>query len=847
MWLCIREVRPRPMAVALLCTLALQCAAGLAFPAAPPRYRDRPLFDVLQDLRKQGLELFFSSAVVGDELRVTVEPDSTDPRQVLAAILEPLGLRAQEGPGESMLIVPRGQETGTLHGRVVSTVAGTPVAGAAVRFPRLGMATTSGADGTFELRVPVGRHEVTVGAAGFSRAAVSRVRVRSDGTTELNVQLDLLPTYATEVIVTPGLHSLVREEQPARRSVTSEDAVLAPTIGGDISRVVELLPGVSASDNSAAFHIRGGLTSDVALVLDGLELYDPFHLQSFQSPFSLIDTNVVDRIDFFGGGFTAELGDRHGGFVDIATVEPQAPSLGEIEVGSLNSRFSFRAPMSHARGSWLLSGRGWYPEAFGDTIELGKGDDLEPRFGDLYAKVALRSPRRHLLSAHALLAYDRLSFTETAEQFNEKIDALTRNAYFWLRAVSSWSDTWSSETVLSGGIIERVRDGISAPGDGRVLVDDEREVHFLGLKNDSTWQLSKAHMIKAGIDLRRLSAHYRYSNTVENDPALSRFFTSNPDGTSFAAYVAHRARLSDRLATEIGLRLDRQTYSEDSQVSPRFNAMWRVGPRSELRLALGRFQQSQRLHELRLEDGETEFGQAEASEQAELTFQHDLGQGLRFRVDAYYRALSHLRPRHENYFEPVELFPETIEDRVEIRPEEARLRGIELMLRGATERPLFWWISYSLSSAEDLIKGAYVPRSWDQPHAGRFLVGYRRGERWSVSLSGSIHSGWPTTPATGELVTLSDGSTKIKTVAGERASVRFPTYGRLDFKGRRSFSLPRGRLWLTLEVVNLTDRDNACCIDEFTFVTQPDGSITGTPVYDHWLGATPYFSVLWEF
>ena len=54
--------------------------------------------------------------------------------------------------------------------------------------------------------------------------------------------------------------------------------------GGDVTSAIERLPGVTTADQSAALHIRGSSTSDVAMVLDGLELYDPFHLQSFQDP-----------------------------------------------------------------------------------------------------------------------------------------------------------------------------------------------------------------------------------------------------------------------------------------------------------------------------------------------------------------------------------------------------------------------------------------------------------------------------------------------------------------------------------------------------------------------------------
>jgi hypothetical protein len=243
-----------------------------------------------------------------------------------------------------------------------------------------------------------------------------------------------------------------------------------------------------------------------------------------------------------------------------------------------------------------------------------------------------------------------------------------------------------------------------------------------------------------------------------------------------------------------------------------------------------------------VEDGETEFGPVEVSKQIELSYRHGFGRGLQFRVDAYYRRLTDLRPRYENLFEPIELFPETTEDRVKIAPDEALLEGVELLLRGDLDRSFFWWVSYTRSSAKDRLEDRWEPRSWDQPDAARFLIGYRCDDRWSLSLSGSAHTGWPTTPIRVDPVT-----EEPYWDLAERNTDRYPDHIRFDLKARRSFSLPRGRLWLTLEVVNLTSRRNACCLNDVEVVTQPDGTLVAVPEFDYWLGFTPSFSVLWRF
>ncbi|HSK77563.1 MAG TPA: TonB-dependent receptor [Thermoanaerobaculia bacterium] len=643
------------------------------------------------------------------------------------------------------------------------------------------------------------------------------------------------PVFVEEIVVTPGKLSIVRQDPAAPRTVGNEDVLLVPSIGSDVSRVIESLPGVTAPDHSAAFSIRGSQPRDVSIVFDGLELYEPFHLHSFQSPFSFVDSGIVDRIDVYGGGLTADFGDRHGGFVTMSTWVPENPYRTWIEVGSLNSRFAYGAPT--AGGSFLISARTWYPEALQETMELGE-DGLDPRFGDAYVKASFHVSPRTSVSVQGLVADDRLELSEKDE--NESVDYHSRSSYLWLRALRSWSPGMYSETVLSVGRLDRNREGISEPEDEIVTVSDERTVDLLGLKQDWTWEISGSQLLRAGLDVRRLKAEYRYARSTTSSQL-------DPAGTSGGLYLAHRARLSADFAAEVGVRWDRQSHTNDHQWSPRLNVVWYPRDRSEVRLGLGELYQSQRIHELRIEDGETAFSPPELSRQAELSYQQELPGRLRLRLDAYYRRLSRLHPRSENLFNPIELFPETEPDRVLFQPERARLHGAEVLLRSDPDRRVHGWASYAWSSATDGIDGKDVPRSWDQTHAVKWLTGYRLNERWSFSLSGTAHTGWPTTPVTAQLTTRPDGSTEITRVLGPRNSGRFPDYARLDAKASRVFPLRGSRLRLDLEVVNLTDRENVCCVDEVSFEARPDGSVDVLRELDSWLGITPSLSVTLEF
>jgi hypothetical protein len=844
---------PRRRLVAAAVALAgLAGAGGIPCAAERPSYRGRPLVEVLRLLQDQGLKVVYSSAVVDEGTLVAVEPRSRDPRAALEEILKDLGLEARDGPAGSVVIVgPAAGEAGTLRGRVHSAARGAPVAGAEVKVTAAGdgageaAGATTRADGTFEIRrIPAGAYEVLVEADGFRSRTVRSVRVGPRRAAALDVPLQALPTYLEEVVVTPSRLSVVSQEQNPDLAVADEDLVLAPTFGGDVSRLVELLPGVAAPDNSAAFSIRGSRAGDVAVILDGLELYEPYHLLGFQSPFSVLDTSLVERVDVLGGAFTADLGDRHGGVVRMDTWAPGDPHRTRIAAGSLNSSVSHGGPVPGRSASWLVSARAWYPEAIRDSIELGESG-IDPRFGDAYLALRLTPSARTALSAHALLAYDRLDFVE--EDGGETVDASSDSGHYWLRLLGSRPGGTILETVLSAGRLDRERRGFSEPEDLLLTVSDERSVSFIGLRHDATWRAGGSRLLKAGFEGRRLEADYDYESGPAEDPASRTTFDLAPSGTSLGAYAAYRAGWSSRAAVEAGLRWDRQAYTKETEVSPRLNALVRLGERTEARVGVGRFYQSQRIHELRIEDGETTFRPAELSRQASLTVQHRLRSGLLVRLDGYYRLLTGLRPRHENLFDPIELYPETESDRVLVDAPRARLRGAELLLRTPPEARLYGWLGYAWSSAEDVVRGEGVPRSWDQPHAVRFLAGWRAPGRWSVALGGAAHTGWPTTPLRPTIATLPGGVTRFNSVVGRRNAGRFPWYARLDLKASRAFAVGGGSLRLDLEVINLTNRRNVCCVDDFRFNRRADRTAEVRREDDFWLGATPTFTVVWEF
>jgi hypothetical protein len=97
-------------------------------------------------------------------------------------------------------------------------------------------------------------------------------------------------------------------------------------VGEDIFRAVKRLPGVSSDDISTKLHIRGGHDREVMVRLDGLELYEPYHLQDWNGALGIIDLNAVGGVRLAAGGFGVEHGDKQVGVLDMTSRSETGPA-----------------------------------------------------------------------------------------------------------------------------------------------------------------------------------------------------------------------------------------------------------------------------------------------------------------------------------------------------------------------------------------------------------------------------------------------------------------------------------------------------------------------------------------
>jgi len=97
--------------------LALVVCWTSAAAAGPHAFRGQRLDDALRLLQRTGLPIIFSSEIVTADMRVTSEPRATNTRDILNELLAAHGLKAEAGPGGTLLVVrdPRAVRRSPAH------------------------------------------------------------------------------------------------------------------------------------------------------------------------------------------------------------------------------------------------------------------------------------------------------------------------------------------------------------------------------------------------------------------------------------------------------------------------------------------------------------------------------------------------------------------------------------------------------------------------------------------------------------------------------------------------------------------------------------------------------------
>ncbi len=248
---------------------------------------------------------------------------------------------------------------GKVTGKVVDAKTGEPIVAAAVYLEEIGIGTYTDDKGEFILlRVPPGTYTLRVEFTGYSPFVLKNLVVEADRTItplggiiklqETGVVLQEQVVIAREPIIKKDLTASVDK-------IRSEKLQNLPVV--NVEQALQLQAGVRRY--GGLLQIRGGRVGEVAYVVDGADLRDPYN--NARTP--NLPLNAISEISVNKGGFGAEYGNAASGVVEVVTKE--GTDKYEFQLRSRTSNFSFlnniyigKTPFGQGLAKFLSSSEG---------------------------------------------------------------------------------------------------------------------------------------------------------------------------------------------------------------------------------------------------------------------------------------------------------------------------------------------------------------------------------------------------------------------------------------------------------------------------------------------------------
>ena len=577
----------------------------------------------------------------------------------------------------------------------------TPVAGVVVQIRSLKKGDYTEKDGRFELKnIPAGTYELEASLLGYK---VEKKTISVKSNEDLNVDLRLNPQAVTMQSVEVRAQRKKQEQTDTRTSVITVDPQEAKVKAGaveDVFRTLQTMPGVVApNDFSSQLVIRGSGPDQNLILMDNIELFNPYRLYGF---ISLFNPETVNGITLLTGGFGSRYSDRLSAVLDITNRDgyrDRGYLTGKLNMSLTNANLVLDGAIPFWNGSWVVSTRRTYYDLIAGPIakSLGAvdGDVAFPNFRDLQMKVTLYPVTDHKITLNALTSRDNTMFSSGQNRDRADSVSITDNSYndvFGMSWLWIASKSYTMNTVIStytntgatsfGGLggsqavigtndpikkndFQRLQDslrlaGLDVPQLYSISGSTGYTFRKTSIRNEHSWHVDSTHTVDGG-----LLHDWIYTGVQVNidfDPRLKALQQVNPripripdnfeNGVSYirsSAYLQDNIRVTDALTVQAGVRADFFALIDKFTVVPRLSASYALSPASTLRAAWGIYYQSpgyEKLFDaqifLDLTSTAVQNLRPERATHYILGYDHMLTDEWQFKAEVYYKGFNDL-------------------------------------------------------------------------------------------------------------------------------------------------------------------------------------------------------------
>lgn len=835
-------------------------------------FSDERLDLIFLDLKiKYQLEFEYDKKLV-DQIRVSASIPRTNVDNAMRILLEETGLgyelvgsntvKITDRPKEVKILAAVSQPTRSnfsVTGVIKDKDSGETLPFATVLVDGTANGVSANVDGYFTLfEVPSDTVLLEVQYLGYQTRMF-----RLDPSMDINnLKIDLLPSahsLAEVVVSDTKKEQLLKASQGVSRiSFSPAQLNKLPSFGEkDIFRSLQLLPGISGSnESSSGLYVRGGTPDQNLVLFDGFTVYHVDHLFGF---FSAFNANAIKDVQLHKGGFDAKFGGRLSSVVELTGKDGNTEEFNMgVGLSLVSANIYAESPFAKGKGSFLVAGRRSFQSAFYNNLfesftgtnqqanqpqggfgGRGAQQTVSPNsyFYDLNAKVSYRPSTKDLISLSFYNGQDDLDNSRDTDQnalrrpggedpdftFTRESTDLTQWGNWGTSA--KWSRKWTDRFYTNANLSysnyysERDRsntttitrnDTTTIRNNGTYEYNDLKDYSF---KIDNEWKVTPNNQIGFGAQVTYNDIEYQF---IQND--TTQILGRSDQGWTNSIYLQDRHTFGEKLILKGGLRATHYSVTDQFYLEPRTSLTYLLSDKIKLKGAWSQHNQfATRIVREDIQQGSRDFWLLANDETVPISFaEHYIAgvsyetAGYLFDVEAYHKNLDGLS-EYSTRFSPSGFGRNRTLDYEEFfYTGTGEAQGVEFLIQKKSGQ-FTGWLGYTLGRVlYDFEAFGDEPffANQDQTHELK-LVGNYRFNKLTLGATFIYATGTPYTAPTGyyELQLLDGTTTGFFEVSGKNA-VRYPDYHRLDLSATYDMNWGRSKASFGLSVFNVYNRQN---------------------------------------
>ncbi len=661
-------------------------------------------------------------------------------------------------------------QNGIIKGTITNAKTNEPIEFAGIQIQGTTQGTTSQERGAFELtNVKPGFVRLVVSFIGFETTVSPEIQVQGNQTAFVNISLPESSVQLQEVSVRPN-YNVKRIESPISViSIRVQEIEKGAGVNRDVSKVVQTLPGVGATDpNRNDLIVRGGGPSENVFYLDGIEIPIINHFATQGSSggvVGVINPDFVQEISFYTGAFPANRTNALSSVMEIRQKDGSQDRIHtKLSIGASDAAVTVDGPIND-KSTFIVSARQSYLQLLFKVIGL----PFLPTYNDFQAKYKLKIDNKNELTIIGIGAIDDMALntdletsgTETQKYLLSYLPIYKQWNYtvggIYKHFGNSFIDSW----VLSRSMLRnenyKYRDNDERNEKMSNYLSDEA-VNKLRFEREYPYMPMKLK-VGAGINYANYTNNsfrniYREGEVVPlvYDTELSLFgyqlFAQLSDD-----FFDQQLKLSLGVST-VGNNFNNNMKNPLKQLSPRLSASYAISDKWDVNANIGRYVSQPAYTTLGFKDNDGEYANRNeqlkyiTSNQAIAGFEFRPGSNMRFSVEGFYKQYGS--------------YPFSIEDGISIASKgteygqvgdeeitstsKGRAYGVEVLYKIVNWNNLNLTTTYTFFRSEFTNKdNVYRPSSWDTRHMVNLIGSYKLNNSWNISARWRFSGGAPYT------------------------------------------------------------------------------------------------------